>query len=158
MKTSYLEFIVGVFLAIGIVCLALLSVKVARRDFFTGEGYEVQAVFSNCSGLRTGSSVMIAGVEVGRVKQIALQDYEARVKMMIHSDVAIQKDAIASIKTKGLIGEKFVELSPGAAEEKIAPGGMIRDTEPAMDMESLISKFVHGNVSQPSEAAAPAKP
>jgi phospholipid/cholesterol/gamma-HCH transport system substrate-binding protein len=158
MKTTYLEFVVGVFLALGVLCLAFLSVKVARKDFFTSEGYEVQAVFSNCSGLRRGSPVMIAGVQIGQVKQISLQDYEAKVKMVLQSNVAIQKDAIASIKTKGLIGEKYIEISPGAADEKVAPGGIIRDTEPALDMEGLISKFVHGNVSRPTEEATPAKP
>jgi phospholipid/cholesterol/gamma-HCH transport system substrate-binding protein len=157
MKNSTLEFIVGVFLAVGIASLAYLSIRVARKDFFNAGGYEVQAVFANCNGVRSGSPVMIAGVEIGRVKQIALQEYEAKIKMVIHSEVALQKDSIASIKTKGLIGEKYIELTPGAADEKIKPGGTIRDTEPAMDLEGLISKFVHGNLSKPTEAPGPIK-
>ena len=157
MKSSYLEFIVGVFLALGFLCLAYLSVKVARKEFFTGGGYEVQAVFTNCNGVRSGSPVLIAGVEVGRVKQIVLQDYAANVTMVIQQGVILQKDAIASIRTKGLIGEKYIELTPGASEERIRPGGSIHDTEPAMDMEGLISKFVQGNLAKPAEAPAPAK-
>jgi len=157
MKPSYLEFVVGVFLAIGIACLAYLSVRVARQDFFNATGYEVQAVFSNCSGLRPGSSVMIAGVEVGRVKRISLEDYEAKVVLTIHPGVVLQKDVIASIKTKGLIGEKYVELTPGGSDEKIAAGGVIHDTEPAMDIEGLISKYVHGNVSAGAESKNPTK-
>lgn len=151
MKSAYLEFVVGLFLAIGVACLAYLSIKVARTDFFNAGGYEVRAMFSNCSGLRRGSQVMIAGVEIGRVKCIALEDYEASVLLTINPNVTLQKDAIASIKSKGLIGEKFVEVTPGAADEKIAAGGVIRDTEPSMDIEGLLSKYVHGNM-----AGAPA--
>jgi phospholipid/cholesterol/gamma-HCH transport system substrate-binding protein len=157
MKTSYLELVVGLFLAIGLAALAFLSIKIARREFFASGGYPVQAVFSNCSGLRNGSPVIIAGVEVGRVKQISLQDYEAKVVMIINPGVSLQKDTIASIKTKGLIGEKFIELTPGGAPERIPSGGTIRDTEPAMDIENLISKFVQGNLSKPVEPAPAAK-
>ena len=152
MKPSYLEFFVGVFLAIGIACLAYLSIKVARQEFFSPQGYEVRAVFSNCSGLRTGAQVMIAGVEIGRVKDISLKDYQARVQMLIQPGLVLQKDAIASIKTKGLIGEKYIEVTPGGAEEVVEPGGLLRDTEPAMDIEGLISKYVHGSLGQPATA------
>jgi phospholipid/cholesterol/gamma-HCH transport system substrate-binding protein len=150
MKKRYLEFIVGLFLVIGIACLAYLSIKIARKEFFASGGYEVQAVFSNCSGLRSGSPIMIAGVEIGRVKRITLQDYEARVLLVIEPGVVLQKDVIASIKTKGLIGEKYIELTPGADDEKIGPGGTIRSTEPAMDLEGLIAKFVHGTLAKPA--------
>jgi phospholipid/cholesterol/gamma-HCH transport system substrate-binding protein len=150
MKKWSLEFVVGLFLALGVACLAYLSIKVARKEFSPGGGYQVQALFSNCNGLRSGSPVLIAGVEVGRVKRIDLKDYEARVEMVIQPGVVLQTDTIASIKTKGLIGEKYLELKPGAADEKIAPGGMIHDTEPAMDLEGLIAKFVHGTLNKPS--------
>ena len=150
MKKPYLELVVGLFLTMGILCLAYLSIKVARKEFFDFGGYEVHAVFSNCSGLRNGSPIMIAGVEVGRVKKITLEDYEANVLMTIQSGVVLQKDVIASIKTKGLIGEKYVELTPGAAEEKIPPGGLIHDTTPAMDLENIISKYVQGNINKPA--------
>jgi phospholipid/cholesterol/gamma-HCH transport system substrate-binding protein len=157
MKTGYLELVVGLFLALGITCLAYLSVKIARKDFVASGGYSVQAMFTDCTGLRTGSPVMIAGVEVGRVKRITLQDYEAKVQMVIEFQVSLQKDTIASIKTKGLIGEKYIELTPGGAPERIPPGGSIHDTEPAMDIEGLISKFVQGNLAKPADPARPAK-
>ncbi|MHC1764812.1 MAG: outer membrane lipid asymmetry maintenance protein MlaD [Verrucomicrobiia bacterium] len=153
MKRSYLEFIVGLFLAIGVACLAYLSIRVARQDFFNAGGYEIRALFSNCSGLRPGSQVMIAGVEVGRVKSISLEDYEASVAMTIKPGVVLQKDAIASIKSKGLIGEKFIDVTPGASDEKITAGGILRDTEPSMDIEGLLSKYVHGNLANSGSAA-----
>ena len=147
MKKQRFEFFVGLFMAIGILCLAFLSIRIARNELFAADGYEVQAVFSNCNGLRTGSAIMIAGVEIGRVKQITLQDYEAKVVLMLQPGVGLQKDAIASIKTKGLIGEKYIEIAPGAADQMIPAGGTLHGTEPAMDLEGLISKFVQGNIS-----------
>lgn len=134
------EFFVGLFMVVGIVCIAFLSIRIARNEFFASGGYEVQAVFSNCNGIRSGSPILIAGVEVGRVKQIVLQDYEAKVTLMIQPGVVLQKDAIASIKTKGMIGEKYIEITPGGDEQAIPPGGRFRDTQPAMDLEGLISK------------------
>jgi phospholipid/cholesterol/gamma-HCH transport system substrate-binding protein len=146
MKKANLEFGVGLFLAAGALCLAWLSVKIARNEFFASNGYEVRARFSDCSGLRSGSPVVVAGVEVGRVKSIALEDYEAKVSMAIQPGLVLQKDVMASIKTKGLIGEKYIELTPGASEERIPPGGLIHSTEPALDLEGLISKYVHGTL------------
>jgi len=146
MRKTHLEFWVGLFLLLGTLCLGYLSIRVARRDLFHPHGYEVQAVFGNCNGLRAGGPVVLAGVEVGRVKKIRLQDYEARVSLSIEPGLVLQKDVIASIRTSGLIGEKFVELTPGSAAESIRPGGLIRNTEPALDLEGLIAKLVHGTV------------
>jgi phospholipid/cholesterol/gamma-HCH transport system substrate-binding protein len=151
MKKSYLELWVGLFLALGALCLGWLSIGIARRDFVHLRGYEVQAVFTRCNGLRARSPVIIAGVEVGWVRKIVLEDYEAKVVLLIQPGVVLQKDVIASIKTEGLIGEKYIELTPGAAVETIAPGGLIRNTTPAMDLEELIAKLVHGSVSAPPQ-------
>jgi phospholipid/cholesterol/gamma-HCH transport system substrate-binding protein len=111
-----------------------------------GKGYEVYAIFSNIGGLKTGSSIEIAGVEVGRVKEITLYNFQARVVLNLPSNVKIQEDAIASIKTRGLIGEKYIEITTGGAEKVIKPGDRIRETQPAVDLEELISKFVFGKV------------
>ncbi len=146
MRRLDIELAVGLFILVGIFCLGYLSIKLGKMEVFAGDGYEIYALFSDTGGLRTGSSVEIAGVEVGRVKKITLEDYEARIVMYLSKDVEIPEDAIASVKTKGLIGEKYVEISPGGAEEMIQPGGTIRDTQPAVDFEELISRFVFGNV------------
>ncbi|MCL5098732.1 MAG: outer membrane lipid asymmetry maintenance protein MlaD [Candidatus Omnitrophica bacterium] len=150
MKKTYLEFVVGLFLVLGILCLAYLSIEVARKEFFAVGGYDVQAMFSNCGSLRSGSPVTIAGVDIGRVENIRLEDYEAKVVLRVQSGIVLQRDVIASIKTKGLIGEVYVAISPGASTETIKPGGTIFNTEPAMDLESLISKFVQGTLAKPS--------
>ena len=155
MKKAYLEFVVGLFLAMGIGCLAWLSIKLARKEFFARNGYEVQAAFSDGSGLRRGTPVVIAGVEIGRVESVGLEDYEAKVRMVVQPGVALQTDTIASIKTKGLIGEKYIELTPGASDKTIQPGGVIRETQPAMDLEALIGKYIQGNLAKPDDKGQP---
>ena len=146
MKKFDLELAVGLFMIAGIVCLGYLSIKLGRLEVMGGKGYEIQAFFANSGGLKNGSSVVIAGVDVGRVKSIALDDYEARVVMWVSSDVRITDDAMASIKTKGLIGEKFVEITVGGSEKILKPGGRIRDTESAIDFEQLISNYIFGKL------------
>jgi phospholipid/cholesterol/gamma-HCH transport system substrate-binding protein len=146
MRKLDLELAVGLFVIAGIVCLGYLSIKLGKMEVFGGQGYEIRAIFSDSGGLRSGSSVQIAGVEVGRVKKITLEDYQAEIVIQLSQDVEIQEDAIASIKTKGLIGEKYVEITPGGAEEIIPPGGKIRETQPPVDFEELVSQYVFGKV------------
>ena len=146
MRKLDIELAVGLFLIVGIICLGYLSIKLGKMEIFGGEGYNVHAIFSDSGGIRTGSAVEIAGVEVGRVKSVSLEDYQAKIMIHLDQDVKIQEDSIASIKTKGLIGEKYVEISPGGAEEMIQPGGKIRDTQPPVDFEELIARFVFGKV------------
>jgi phospholipid/cholesterol/gamma-HCH transport system substrate-binding protein len=107
-----------------------------------GKGYEIYAIFSNSGGVKEGSNIVIAGVEVGRVKSIVLENYQARIILSLPRDVKIQEDAIASIKTKGLVGEKYIEITPGGSGKFISPGGKIRETQPSVDLEELISKLV----------------
>jgi phospholipid/cholesterol/gamma-HCH transport system substrate-binding protein len=142
MKRYNLELMVGLFLIAGILCLGYLSIKLGKMEVFGTKGYEVYAIFSNSGGLKSGSSIVIAGVEVGRVKDIILEDYQARVTLTLFRDVKIQEDAIASIKTKGLVGEKYLEITPGGAEKIIIPGDKIRETLPPVDIEELISKLL----------------
>lgn len=146
MKRFDLELAVGLFIIAGIVCLGYLSIKLGKMEVLGNKGYEVHALFSNSGGLKTGSAIVVAGVQVGRVKSITLENYRARVVLNIPWDVKIQEDAIASIKTRGLIGEKYVEITPGGSEKIIPPGGRIRDTQPAVDLEELISNFVFGKI------------
>jgi phospholipid/cholesterol/gamma-HCH transport system substrate-binding protein len=146
MKKIDLELTVGIFVLIGILCLAYLSIKIAKEELGGGKGYEIYAIFSNIGGLKEGASAVIAGVEVGQVTSISMEDYEAKVVIRLPFEVKIQEDAIAAIKTKGLIGEKYVMITPGGADEMVPPGGRIRETLPALDVEELISNFVFGKV------------
>lgn len=146
MKRFDLELAVGLFIIAGIICLGYLSIKLGKMEVLGGRGYEVYAIFSNVGGLKTGSSIVIAGVDVGRVKSIILDDYQAHVVLNLSEGLKIQEDAIASVRTKGLIGEKYIEITPGGSEKIIEHGGRIRETQPAVDLEELISKFVFGKI------------
>ncbi len=147
MKRFDIEFMVGVFVVLGILALGYISVRLGNLDIFNKEGYRVYAEFERVGGLKPGASVEIAGVTVGRVKSVELtDDFTALVELALKSNVRLQEDAIASVKTKGLIGEKFIEITPGGAEETIPNGGRIQETESAVDLEELISKFVFGKV------------
>jgi phospholipid/cholesterol/gamma-HCH transport system substrate-binding protein len=128
------------------VCLGYLAIKLGKLELVGGNYYELYADFSSTSGLKKGAAVEIAGVEVGRVKDIGLKDDRALVVLAVNQGINVYDDAIASIKTRGIIGEKFMELSPGGAGEKLADGGMILDTEAGIDLEQVISQFIHGSV------------
>jgi phospholipid/cholesterol/gamma-HCH transport system substrate-binding protein len=147
MKKFDLELAVGFFVLIGILALGYISIKLGKLEVIGGGGYTVYAEFEKAGGLKSGSIVEIAGVEVGKVKSIKLNnDYQALVEFTIYKNVKIQDDATASIKTKGLIGEKYVQITPGGSEKIIQNGGRIRETESAVDLEELISKYVFGGV------------
>lgn len=139
------ETAVGLFVLFGIACFAWLSVKLGKLEIVGGDYFPVHAEFASASGLRKGVSVEIAGVDVGKVESITLNDYRADVLMKIRQGVKLQEDTIASIRTRGLIGDKYVSLSPGASDRLIPSGGKIRETEAAVDLEALIGEFIHGS-------------
>jgi phospholipid/cholesterol/gamma-HCH transport system substrate-binding protein len=147
MKKFSLELYVGIFIVAGILCLTYLSVKLGKLDLMGNKGTVVFAVFSNIGGLKNGAEVQIAGVNIGRVKEITLEEYQAKVKLQIDSGIQLQEDVIASIKTKGLVGEKYIEISPGGADNFIPGGGKINDTLPPFDLEKAISRIIFGKVS-----------
>jgi|SRR2546421_5970768 phospholipid/cholesterol/gamma-HCH transport system substrate-binding protein len=146
MGRSRVEVAVGVFVILGILALGYLSVKLGRVEFFGGGGYPVIANFPSVGGLKVGSSVEIAGVEVGRVDKIRLVNDEAQVVLVINRGVKLPEDSIASIKTKGLIGEKYIRISPGGSERIVGPNGRIRETEAPVDLEELLAKYIFGKV------------
>ncbi len=146
MRRANLELTVGVFVLIGLACLAYLSINLGKMEIY-GEGYQIFANFDGASGLKTGAAVEVAGVEVGRVMSIGLtSQYQARVSIKLHADLKIHDDAIASIRTKGIIGDKFVKLSPGSSEKLVPHGGTIINTEAGIDLEELIGSYIHGKV------------
>jgi phospholipid/cholesterol/gamma-HCH transport system substrate-binding protein len=146
MERTRVNVAVGVFVLAGILALAYLSIKLGRVSFLGGGGYAVVVDFPSVGGLKPGSNVEIAGVEIGRVESIRLADYQARVTLRVHSDVKLQEDSIASIKTKGLIGEKYIRISPGGSDRIIPPNGKIREVEAPVDFEELLSKYIFGKV------------
>jgi len=141
-----LEFSVGIFLIIGLFCLGYLSLTLGNFSFFGKDRYEVSATFSTVSGLKPKSQVMMAGVTIGEVQRVQLKGGHAQITMSINTSVKLEEDSIASVKTMGIIGDKYVTITPGASDTYIQNGGIIRETQPPLDIESLISRFVFGNV------------
>ena len=148
MKKYQMETIVGIFVLVGLLCVGYLAIKLGKMELLGDNYYTIYAKFDNASGLKPDSSIEIAGVEVGRVKGVRLdtQDMLAVVSMKIHKGVPITDDSIASIKTSGLIGDKFIKIVPGGSDLILKDGDTLTDTEPAIDLEDLISKYVFGSV------------
>jgi phospholipid/cholesterol/gamma-HCH transport system substrate-binding protein len=146
MDRSRVNIAVGIFVILGIVALGYLSISLGQISFLSRGGYNVTVDFPSVGGLKTGSSVEIAGVEIGRVQSIGLADYQARVTLRVQSGIKLQEDSIASIKTKGLIGEKYIRISPGGSDKIIGPNGKIREVEAPVDFEELLSKYIFGKV------------
>ncbi|OHB25010.1 MAG: outer membrane lipid asymmetry maintenance protein MlaD [Desulfuromonadaceae bacterium GWC2_58_13] len=144
MNRLNVEVAVGIFLVAGFLCFAWLSVKLGNVDLFGGNEYTVKANFSSVSGLKEGAPVEIAGVKIGKVSRIHLQEktYEAEVELTLDRVVKLQEDSIASIRTSGIIGDRYVSISPGGSEEIIQAGGSIFETESAINLEELVSKYV----------------
>jgi phospholipid/cholesterol/gamma-HCH transport system substrate-binding protein len=140
------EVVVGFFLLLGLLALGYLAVKLGKMEVVGSSGYSVQATFSNVAGLRVGTSVEIAGVEIGWVEGISLKNYQAVVAFRIKDGVQLPEDSIASIRTKGLIGEQFVRISPGGAERNLQPGDEIQETEPPVDIMELIANYAFGKI------------
>ncbi len=144
MKRFNLEIAVGLFMVVGFLCFAWLSVRLGNIGLFKVQTYPVSAQFGSISGLKLGGTVEIAGVQVGTVKSIRLdpQSYQAVVEMAIDQPVKLQEDSIASIRTGGIIGDRYISISPGGAETLIKPGGKITETESAINLEELVSKYI----------------
>jgi phospholipid/cholesterol/gamma-HCH transport system substrate-binding protein len=148
MNRSLVEIGVGIFVLIGIICVGYLTVRLGKMEWFGVDSYSVSAQFQSVSGLNNGASVEVAGVQIGKVDSISLDKEEmaAVVKMKIQKGVVLTDDVIASIKTAGLIGDKYIKLTPGGSDEILKSGDMIIETESAIDLEELISKYVFGGV------------
>ena len=144
MQKSMLELTVGMFMIVGLVCFSYLAISVGGVDWFNDKSYTVKARFISIAGLKQGAVVEIAGVKVGKVEKIMLDngDYEAIVELSLNEDVKLQEDSIASIRTAGIIGDRYVNIKPGGSEDIIEAGGTIIETESAISLEELISKYI----------------
>ena len=149
MNMIKLEMMVGTFMLIGILCLGYVSIKLGKMEFGGGDFYAVTASFDSVSGLKPGARVEVAGVEVGKVDKIVLDAKSgdrALAYLKIKTGVNITDDVIASVRTSGIIGDKFIKLRPGGSEKMLKNNDKIRETESAIDIEELVSKFIHGKV------------
>jgi phospholipid/cholesterol/gamma-HCH transport system substrate-binding protein len=142
-RTLGIEFLVGLFTLIGVLAAGALAVGLGGVSFYNSDSYTVYAKFNNISGLQTGASVEIAGVPVGSITNITLDDSTAVLTLSIKNSVKLKDDDIAKIHTKGIIGDRYITISRGGSSIVIPPGGEITETESVVDFEDIIGKIVH---------------
>ncbi|WP_456371387.1 MlaD family protein [Thermodesulfatator atlanticus] len=140
-KNSNTEIKVGIFVLITLLALGYMSLQLGEEKIFAKKGYPLKAVFENVSGLVPGARVEMAGVEIGRVASIGLADGRALVIMRIQDGIKIAKDATAAIRTKGVLGDRYVEIKQGNAKEFLAPGEMIVKTVTPMDLDQILTEI-----------------
>lgn len=150
-RTISLELFVGIFAAAGVAAAAYLAVGLAGLELGEGNNYTIYAEFDNISGLKYGASVEIAGVPIGVVSDIVLKDPAAKVALKLTRAVKIKDDDIASIRTKGIIGDRYVKISRGASDVYIPEGGTMVETESVIDIEDVIGKVVHSLTGEKDE-------
>lgn len=150
MGNSRMEIFVGIFLIAGFLALGWLALQLGEVPWLTGaKTYPINAEFNNISGVKVGADVQIAGVTVGKVRQLTLnRERQAVVGMQIDREVEIPADSIASVKSQGIIGDKYIQITLGGDQALYKAGDTIVDTESAVDLESLISKFAFGQVNK----------
>jgi|HubBroStandDraft_6_1064221.scaffolds.fasta_scaffold561210_2 phospholipid/cholesterol/gamma-HCH transport system substrate-binding protein len=142
------QVLVGIFAALGIAALAFLSLRLGKVELFIPPSYLIYANFDNVAGLKNGADIEIAGVEVGKVMDIALNDERARVTMRLDKGIKIDEDAVAAVRTRGIIGDKYIAISPGPGEKNVPDGGTLRQTESSFVLEDAIGQLI----SSPSTA------
>lgn len=148
MKKASIETSVGIFVLIGILCIGYLAIKLGKMELLGDNNYEVTGRFESVSGLKVGAQVEMAGVPIGQVDSITLdRDSQiALVKCKIQNGIILTDDVIASVKTSGLIGDKFIMMYPGGSDEILHNGDFITETQSVLDIEDLISKYAFGSV------------
>ncbi|MGD8302488.1 MAG: outer membrane lipid asymmetry maintenance protein MlaD [Desulfobacterales bacterium] len=148
MKKYTQETVVGIFVVIGLFAIAYMTVKLGNVGFLGENTYTLHAKFNKVTGLRVGNQVTLLGLEIGRVESFNLdqEDLLVLVDLTINKGIEVYDDAIASIKTEGLIGDKFVSIDPGGGGDLLENGDTITDTESPTDIMDLVSKYAFGDV------------
>ena len=142
------ETVVGIFMFLGLLCISYMTVKLGNVSLFGDNTYSLFGRFDKVSGLRVGNQVNMFGLDIGKIDGFSM-DQEAQVAVVefkIKKGIKIYDDAIASIKTEGLLGDKYVEIDAGGGGEQLKPGDTITETESPVDIQELISKYAFGDV------------
>lgn len=146
MHSARRDFIVGIFVAIGLGAIAYLSLEVGGMSYTGPSGFTLVATFDEIGGLTPRAPVVISGVKVGQVTGIELDDdLRARVTLDVREDLELSIDTSASIRTSGLLGNQFIALEPGGEIDMLRSGEALDFTENALNLEKLIGAFVHGS-------------
>lgn len=150
MKKYAMETTVGIFVVLGLITVAYMTVTLGHISLFAEKTYPLSARFSSVTGLRKGSPVYMLGLKIGKTEDLYIdqKDLKAVVKMQIHQGIQIYDDAIATIKTEGLIGDSYLSIDPGGSGELLKSGGVVIETHPPLDIADLIGKYAFGDVNK----------
>jgi len=142
------ESVVGIFVLVGLACIGYMTIQLGDLGLFEDDTYPLTARFTQVTGLRSGSVVNMLGIEAGRVGQMTMdQDKQmAVVELRIRKGIKVYDDAIASIKTEGLIGDRYVSVDAGGSGAELKPGDIITETEAPADIMDMVSKYAFGDV------------
>lgn len=160
MKKYSMETTVGIFVVIGLLCVGYITVKLGKVSLLGDNTYTLNARFASAAGLRVGSAVEIYGIQVGKVESLGIDNQRQRafVAVKVNNGIKVYDDAIAMIKTSGLIGDKYIKIDPGGAGEPLKPGGTITETSAPLDIEELIGKYAFGDVKKEPNKEPAQKP
>ena len=160
MKKYSMETTVGIFVVIGLICVGYITVKLGKISLLGDNTYVLNARFASAAGLRVGSAVEIYGIQVGKVESLGIDSERQRafVSLKVNNGIKVYDDAIAMIKTSGLIGDKYIKIDPGGAGEALKPGGTITETSAPLDIEELIGKYAFGDVKKEPNKEPAQKP
>lgn len=153
MNNGRTEIVVGLFVLVGVVCLGYLALRLGKLEVLGNTGYVVYADFASVAGLKPGDPIEIAGVKVGRVETLSLANEKARLGLRLNEGTKLTDDTIASVRSRGLIGDKFILLTPGGSDRIIANGGRIRETESPPDITELIGKVIGGDLTSKAKGS-----
>ncbi len=150
MKKYSQETTVGVFLVVGLFFIAYMAIRLGDVSFFKDDSYLINARFQKVTGLRVGNPVTLFGLRIGKVSALSIdQEHQmAVVQMKINKGITLYEDAIAAIKTEGLIGDKYIDVDAGGGLDPLSPGGTIVDTVSPVDVGDIIGKYAFGSVDE----------
>ena len=148
MKKYSKETIVGIFVVIGLIAIGYMTIKLGNVGFLGDNNYRLTARFNTVTGLRVGNPINMLGLEIGRVAKFTMdqENQQAIVLLEINRGIEIFDDAIASIKTEGLIGDKYISIDAGGGGDLLENGDSITETESPTDIMDLVSKYAFGDV------------
>lgn len=150
MKRYKIETIVGIFVVFGLICIGYMTIKLGNVSFFGDDTYRLVASFNSVTGLRVGNQIDMFGIQIGRVSRVKIDQKTQRavVELSIRKGINIYDDAIASIKTEGLLGDSYLSIDPGGAGDLLQDGDVITETQSPVDIIELISKYAFGEVKE----------
>ena len=138
------DLIVGLFVLVGLGALAYLSLQVGGLELGGGDRIMLTATFDDIGGLSVRAPVRIAGVKIGQVSSIDLDDdLRAEVSLEVEPEVGLSIDSSAAIRTAGLLGDQFISVELGAEDEVLKNGEEFVFTESALSIDKLVGRLVH---------------